>query len=132
MDGQGHLCAQAADVSGACETDTIEEAGLREMALFIVLIYSRTWVEAPSTCDAAVNDWALLDDLPRYTTVNEKISKAALTTFQRHLWYLGSEIVGFSLNDKSERPTILLPRYQRWRFFMAFFFILFISMLSGG
>ena len=75
----------------------IEEAGLREVALFIVLIYSRTWVEAPSACDAAVNDRALLDDLLCYTTVNEKISKAALTTFQRHLWYLGCELVGFSL-----------------------------------
>ena len=37
----------------------IEEAGLREVALFIVLIYLRTWVEAPSACDAAVNDRAL-------------------------------------------------------------------------
>ena len=43
----------------------IEEAGLCEMALFIVLIYSR--VEALSACDAAVNDWGLLDDLLRYT-----------------------------------------------------------------
>jgi hypothetical protein len=75
----------------------IEEAGLREVALFIVLIYARNWMEAPRACDAAVNDRALLDDLLRYKTVNEKIGKAALTTFQRHLWYLGSDLVGFSL-----------------------------------
>ena len=73
----------------------IEEAG--EVALFIVLIYSRTWMEALSACDAAVNDRALLDDLLRYNTVYGKICKVALTTFQRHLWYLGSDHVGFFL-----------------------------------
>lgn len=74
-----------------------EEAGLREVSLFIVLIYSRTWVEAPHACDAAVNDRSLLDDLVRYSALNEKISKAALITFRRHLWYLGTDLVGFSL-----------------------------------
>ena len=54
-------------------------------------------MEAPRACDAAVNDRALLDDLLRYNAVNEKISKAASITFQRHLSYLGSDLVGFSL-----------------------------------
>jgi len=75
----------------------IEEAGLREVALFIVLIYSRRQLESPRACDAAVNDRALLDDLLRYNTLKDKISKAILTTFQRHLWYLGSDLIGFSL-----------------------------------
>src|SRR4051812_47435313 len=48
-----------------------EEAGLREIALFIVLLYSRKWMETPRACDAAVNDRALLDDLLRYNTVND-------------------------------------------------------------
>lgn len=73
-----------------------EEAGLREIALFIVLLNSRKWMETPRACDAAVNDRALLDDLLRYNTFNDKIGKAAITTFQRHLWYLGSDLVGFS------------------------------------
>jgi hypothetical protein len=55
------------------------------------------WMESPRACDAAVNDQALLDDLLRYNTVNDKIGKAALTTFQCHLWYLGSDLVGLSL-----------------------------------
>jgi len=74
-----------------------EEASLREVCLFIVLIYSRTWAEAPKACDAAANDQALIDDLVRYNAVHEKISKAALTTFLRHLWYLGANLVGFSI-----------------------------------
>ena len=79
------------------ELTRFEKAGLRELALFIVLIYSRTWVEAPRACDAAVNDLALLHDLYRDNAVNEKIAKAAQTTFLRHLWYLGGDLVGFSL-----------------------------------
>ena len=33
----------------------------------------------------------------RYKKVNEKIAVAALKSFQRHLWYLGGDLVGFSL-----------------------------------
>jgi len=67
-----------------------EEASLSEICLSNVLIYFRIWVEAPKDCDAAANDLASLDDLyiVRYNAVNKKISKAALTTFLRHLWYL--------------------------------------------
>jgi len=77
-----------------------EEASLHEVCVFIVLIYSRTWVEAPKACDDAANDRALIDDQVRYNAVNEKISEAALTTFLRHLCYLGADLVGFSLYSR--------------------------------
>jgi len=67
---------------------------LSEVAVFIVLISFRTWVEAPRACDTA--DRALLDGLIRHNAVNEK-AKAAFITFIHHLWYLGSDFVGFSL-----------------------------------
>src|SRR6218665_920771 len=38
-----------------------------------------------------------LDYLTCYKDVNEKIVKVAFTTFIRHLWYLSSDLVGFSL-----------------------------------
>ena len=82
---------------GHMKLTLIVEASLRELAMFIVLIYSRTWMEAPRACDAAVNDRAFLDNLLRSNTVYGKICKVALTTFQRHLWYLGSDHVGFFL-----------------------------------
>jgi len=47
-----------------------------------------------------VNDRALPDDLIRCNVVNEKIAKTAFTTFIRHLWYLGSDLDGFSLFSK--------------------------------
>lgn len=80
----------------------IEGTGLRQVALFIVLIYARYWMEAPRACDGTVNDWGLLKDLLRYKNINEKIGKTALTTLQRHLWYLGSDLVGFALFSRKK------------------------------
>ena len=33
-----------------------EETSLHEVSLFIILIYSRVWIEAPQAREAAVND----------------------------------------------------------------------------
>jgi hypothetical protein len=55
---------------------------------------------APRACDAAMNDFALLDDL--HNAVNEKITKAAFTTLScmLHFWYLGIDLAGFLFFSK--------------------------------
>ena len=55
---------------------------------------------ASRACDAAVNDWALLDD--QHNAANEKITKAAFTNFIRHFWYLGIDLAGFLFFSKKQ------------------------------
>ncbi|KAG0708258.1 hypothetical protein GWK47_024055 [Chionoecetes opilio] len=76
---------------------TREGKGLEEIALFVVLLYSRAWMEAGLATEAAYNDLNLVKDLHHFQEINGAIGKTTLTTFSRHLWYLGADLVGLSL-----------------------------------
>ncbi|KAG0712097.1 hypothetical protein GWK47_019200 [Chionoecetes opilio] len=71
---------------------TREGKGLEEIALFVVLLYSRAWMEAGLATEAAYNDLNLVKDLHHFQEINGAIGKTTLTTFSRHLWYLGAPI----------------------------------------
>ncbi|KAG0711464.1 hypothetical protein GWK47_002288 [Chionoecetes opilio] len=57
---------------------------------------ARGW-EAGLATEAAYNDLNLVQDLHHFQEINGAIGKTTLTTFSRHLWYLGADLVGLSL-----------------------------------
>lgn len=73
------------------------EYQLREFCLFASLIYVKAWIECPISVDAAVNDLQLFKNLFEYSKLNKKVSDSAINKFDNHMWYLGSELVVFSL-----------------------------------
>jgi len=61
---------------------TKEKHSVKELALFVRLIYNQFWHEAPLGRKASLNDMQLLESLTNYP--NKTIAKAARDTFSRH------------------------------------------------
>jgi len=76
---------------------TKEKNSVKELALFVSLIYVRFWHEAPLGRKAPLNDMQFLESLTSYP--NRTIAKAARDTFSRHLWYFSEILVGLSFFD---------------------------------
>jgi hypothetical protein len=74
-----------------------EQAGIKRFAVFGVIVYVRSWFEAPQAAAAPANDLALLKQLASYD--DKHISDAALTAYSRHLWYLSESLVALSFLD---------------------------------
>jgi len=74
-----------------------EKNNVKELALFVSLVYVRFWHEAPLGIKAQLNDMQLLELLMNYP--NGTIAKAARDTFSRHIWYFSEVLVGLSFFD---------------------------------
>ena len=70
---------------------------MKQLALFVSLVYVRFWNEAPLGIKAPLNDMQLLELLISYP--KRTIAKAARDTFSRHLWYFSEVLVGLSFFD---------------------------------
>ena len=70
---------------------------LEEVDIFIVQVYVKYWLQAPSSVSAPRNDLHLLKVLEDFPS--KEISTAATTVFSRHLWYLSETLVGFAFFD---------------------------------
>lgn len=71
---------------------TNESTACMEFGLFIALVYVRAWFSCTSRCDAPLNDLCLIKTLTDYRTTSEIIAETEITTFRRHLCYLGQEL----------------------------------------
>jgi len=67
---------------------------VKELALFVSLVYVRFWHEAALGKKAPLNDIQLLESLMNYP--NKTTAKAARDTFSRNLWYFSEILVGLS------------------------------------
>jgi hypothetical protein len=76
-----------------------EMSNLRSICIFLVRIYVKAWFQAPFPIEAPFNDFLFLKSILEYKTINEKISRAAVKKFVRHLWYLSPEVISFSVFD---------------------------------
>ena len=74
---------------------------VREFVNFATLIYSVWWMTCSSAVDAPWNDLIFFQSLLNYPEVNPHISKSAVSSFKRHLWYLTEEMVPFALWSKN-------------------------------
>ena len=74
-------------------------SGLWSICIFVCRIYTRAWTEAPITAASPRNNLALVKDLLAYADVNNAVTRATLTRFLDHLWYLSEELVALALFD---------------------------------
>ena len=71
-----------------------EKKGVTDISLFVALIYSRYWNEAPVAERAPLNDARLLAQIQAYPL--QAIGNAAAKAFHRHLWYFSEHLVGLA------------------------------------
>jgi len=76
-----------------------ENRGIRDVCVFIVRLYVKAWFTAPDAISAPRNDLDFLRNLKAYEDINSAISKAAVTKFSGHLWYVSEELVALALFD---------------------------------
>lgn len=89
---------------------------LERFCNFVALIYTKYWNQSPNAADAPFNDLKLLKDLDTYRQIDPEVADSALKAYQRHLWYLGDELVALSLfsekvsNDEKDAMSLLLTQ----------------------
>lgn len=76
-----------------------ESNNLRQICIFLVKTYLKSWFTAPSAILAPCNDLIFMQELIRYKNVNSSISKAACSKMVNHLWYLSEQLAIISLFD---------------------------------
>lgn len=76
-----------------------DKRALQDVCLFIAVIYVKPWLGCSLAVKAPNQDLCFLKRLKEYETVDKLISKAALSKFSQHLWYLSEEIAVLSLFD---------------------------------
>ncbi|GBM95461.1 hypothetical protein AVEN_55006-1 [Araneus ventricosus] len=64
-----------------------EVNGLKNICLFLVTVYVKSWLESSSAIGAALNDLMFLKKLKKYESINQGFSSIALKKFCNHLWY---------------------------------------------
>lgn len=76
-----------------------DKRALQDVCLFIAVVYVKPWLGCSVLVKAPNQDLCFLKKLKEYETVDKFISKAALSKFSQHLWYLSEEITVLSLFD---------------------------------
>lgn len=76
-----------------------DSGGLKEVCVFIVMVYVKPWLQCSSAVKAPFQDLCFLKKLKDYEKVDESISKAAFQKLCQHLYYLTEETVVLSLFD---------------------------------
>ena len=74
-----------------------ETAGLTSISLFVSLVYTRYWHEAPIAERVPFNDFKMLALLHQYP--EHRVRDAAVKAFNRHLWYFSQHLVPLVLFD---------------------------------
>lgn len=92
-----------------------EQSNFKEMCLFSSLIYVKTWIQCPLTSDAPGNDLNFYKLLQKYEVVSKTVSEVAIEKFKNHLWYLGLELVVFSLFSNKITPKEKLKMLQEMK-----------------
>lgn len=90
-----------------------ERRGIRDLAVFAVLIHLRAWMTAPLAVEAPLNDFMLMGQLLRYH--NAGVSTATSKKLGLHLWYLSEELIGLALFDSRisiESKKLMLAAMQ--------------------
>ncbi|GBN24901.1 hypothetical protein AVEN_238801-1 [Araneus ventricosus] len=78
-----------------------EVNGLKNICLFLVTVYVKSWLESSSAIGAPLNDLMFLKKLKKYENINQGISSIALKKFCNYLWYLNEESSILAIFDKN-------------------------------
>lgn len=83
--------------------------------LFLALIYVRYWNRSSILFDAGFNDLNFLQELEKFSVLDQGISRVAIEAKSRHLYYLSEELVVLCLfsdklssNEKNQFASALL------------------------
>lgn len=95
-----------------------EKDGLRDVCLFLVLIYVRAWFGSNQSIEAANNDIQLIKTSIAYKKIDRVTSEIILDKIGNHLWYLGSEVIGMSffdsrVPDREKRKMVIALNIQK-------------------
>lgn len=80
-------------------TPSLEQmTNLRRFVVFVTHVYSQWWMTCQDAFDAPWHDLQLFQRLLKYRElVDDAVGQSALRAFQRHFWYLTSEMVPLAL-----------------------------------
>lgn len=88
---------------------------LPRFCLFLALIYVRYWNRSSILFDAGFNDLNFLQELEKFSVLDQGISRVAIEAKNRHLYYLSEELVVLCLfsdklssNEKNQFASALL------------------------
>lgn len=103
-----------------------EFGGIRDVCIFLVLLYVKAWFRSSLSVEAPNNDFQFILSSMAYGTVDPVISDIILKKMSNHLWYLASENIGMaffdenvSIDDKREMVTALNTRGNLCKRFVA-------------
>ena len=71
------------------------------MCIFALKIYLKAWIEAMLAAAAPSNDLKLFKSIQEYASINHALSKAVISKFCSHFWYLSEELVVLACFDQS-------------------------------
>lgn len=80
--------------------------GLRDVCIFIVLLYVKAWFGCARAVEAPNQDLNFLKSAAQYKTLDEKLAKQIVLKFIGHTWYLTGETVSLALFDSSVSDDI--------------------------
>lgn len=75
--------------------------GIREVCIFLAVLYVKAWYTCKSAIHAPNNDLNFIKDAIKYAKIDNDISNIVLDKFSNHLWYLSDWALGFSFFDDS-------------------------------
>ncbi|KAL4104535.1 hypothetical protein QTP88_019830 [Uroleucon formosanum] len=78
-----------------------EETALRNICIFIIRLYIKSWFDAPSAIKAPFQDLTFIKNLLNYIAIDKDTSQIAIKKFCSHLWYLSAELCGFAFFDEA-------------------------------
>jgi len=88
-----------------------EYNSVREICIFIILCYVKTWFNAPNACFAPRHNLQFLRDLYDYKTIDEKLSEVTQKNVSIIYGNLSPESVGFLIFDGEISDDIKM-KYQ--------------------
>jgi hypothetical protein len=95
MDGKGYLFFKNVFLQSQLTISDKDKRALQDVSLFIATSYVNPWLGCSLAVKAQNQDLCFLKTLKKYEIIDKLISKAALTKFSQHLWYLCDEIAVF-------------------------------------
>lgn len=87
-----------------------EENGLRDVCIFLALLYVEAWYTCKSGVSAPNNDLNFIKKAFAYEAIDKNVSNLALKKISLQLWYLSDEALAFSFFDE----TIPIEVKKKW------------------
>lgn len=78
-----------------------EEKGLRELCIFIVMIYVKAWCTCPLAPQAPNHELTFIKTLHDFESIDPQISTVTVKKIIKHLWYLSPEAIAMAFFDES-------------------------------